>query len=577
MKSLFYAFLLMFTANVVAQELPPMPFVQDTTYDVAFTPAGAMLQQLDVNGGILLSSGDDVSDFVSLGFDFTFFGNTYNTAYISSNGFLSFTDPYHGCCGGELLYGSPNTIYAYWTDLFSNNSTYYKTYDLNGQTVFTAGWYNIYELGLPGNLHNFEITLFSGTNDFKITYGNNVAPTYPYSAGIVGPNGEVYAIQPYGYDQSLISNTTYYFSLAAAEPPPEPQPIDCNIAPSDPSCTVNNIINNITTPTEPIIAENNVTPEQSLELFREPTNSTPVQEDAPAAVIEQPIEELFVAAPESVSPVEQATEQQLVVEEASEKAEQTEQLQSETKEEVVASNSEQSSSTLDANLLSLVLGIVESTSVSSVSSGTVASSPTSPSTITQQTIGSSAVVSVANIDNATTSFDLLTQQQEQLFLQPNSESSSVLSSSASNSQTNTKSSVSDNNNEAELIAFSFEASSQISQEINNPVASASSVTSNFASQEAAGLLNFNEEFRVSMSEDSNENFMGEDQSNTIDAIVAGTDFSSYTSVMLFDASAWYKPEDIYKNNKISDNARSLYFMQKGSSDTFNQMIQEQYR
>ena len=41
---------------------------------------------------------------ISIGFNFSFYGNSYNTLYISNNGFLTFTDQFrHGCCKGEPI------------------------------------------------------------------------------------------------------------------------------------------------------------------------------------------------------------------------------------------------------------------------------------------------------------------------------------------------------------------------------------------------------------------------------------------------------------------------------------------
>lgn len=579
LSSFVIVLLSLFCLNTVNAQVPP----QDTTYDVTFQSAGAVLQQLDMNGGILLSSGDDVNDIVSIGFDFVFFGNTFNTVNVSSNGFLSFSDFGNGCCGGELQFGSPNTIYALWMDLVANNSTYYKTYNINGQSVFTAGWYNAYELGSPSTFHNFEISLYSGTNDFKITYGNNMAPAYPYSAGIVGPMGEIWAIQPYGIDQTVISNTTYTFSLAAPPPPPPPEPplaVDCTLAPSDPRCVINNIIDQTT---DPMLADNTtVTPEQSVAMFEEPVTDTPAEE--PVAVVEeQPLEELLAAPVEQqvVADVvqEQTAEETIVAEETTQEV--VEETQEDEKEEaVVAAASESSGGTMDPSLLSLVLSIVDATSAvgttASVTAGPVSSSVASSSSSSAQTSSAAANISIDNNPlQATASLDFIGPQQEQQLSSIRSDSSSVASSSSSSE---TKSGIESELKEiSELLATTID-NTQVTADLNNPVVSAATnLANNPANQEAAGLLNFNEEYKVSMNDDSSENFMGEDQSNTIDAMSAGVDFSSYTSAMLFDASAWYKPEDIYRNNKISDNARSLYFLQKGSSDTFNQMVQEQYK
>lgn len=66
-------------------------------------------------------SDDAVSGGIALPFPFTFFGNTYNTVYISSNGFITFlAGQPNGCCSGQPLPSgfAPNGLVAgYWEDL----------------------------------------------------------------------------------------------------------------------------------------------------------------------------------------------------------------------------------------------------------------------------------------------------------------------------------------------------------------------------------------------------------------------------------------------------------------------------
>jgi hypothetical protein len=53
-------------------------------------------------------------------------------------------------------------------------------------------------------------------------------------------------------------------------------------------------------------------------------------------------------------------------------------------------------------------------------------------------------------------------------------------------------------------------------------------------------------------------------------------YSLYLSLILRDA-AFYESKEIYKNNAIKDNVRTMYFIEKGNTDTFNKMIQMQYK
>lgn len=53
-------------------------------------------------------------------------------------------------------------------------------------------------------------------------------------------------------------------------------------------------------------------------------------------------------------------------------------------------------------------------------------------------------------------------------------------------------------------------------------------------------------------------------------------FNAYTSFMLTNI-AFYEPKEIYKNVVIKDNVRTMYFIEKGNTDTFNKMIEAQYK
>lgn len=75
----------------------------------------------------------------------------------------------------------------------------------------------------------------------------------------------------------------------------------------------------------------------------------------------------------------------------------------------------------------------------------------------------------------------------------------------------------------------------------------------------------------------NSNYMDADQSGIVAAIAVDADVSSYLSARLMDNNTWYKPEDIYKGVVIKDNVRGSYFLEKGSTDTYKKMVEEQYK
>ena len=103
-----------------------------------------------------------------------------------------------------------------------------------------------------------------------------------------------------------------------------------------------------------------------------------------------------------------------------------------------------------------------------------------------------------------------------------------------------------------------------------------------ADQEAAGVLPVIKDSprpvatKTSSAQSGSNSYMEANQGVILDAM-STTDVSSYKAANIPDLSVWYKSVEVYKNNKLDDNKRSYYFMNKGSSDTYKQMIEDQYR
>ncbi|MCA1555009.1 MAG: hypothetical protein LC737_11600, partial [Chloroflexi bacterium] len=75
---------------------------------------------LDVSDGARLPLGDDDVTSVTLPFPFRYFSATYNSVYVSSNGFISFTPladsyPERSCIPNPAP--PNNAVYAFWSDL----------------------------------------------------------------------------------------------------------------------------------------------------------------------------------------------------------------------------------------------------------------------------------------------------------------------------------------------------------------------------------------------------------------------------------------------------------------------------
>lgn len=175
-----------------------------------------------------LALGDDRTARIDLGFEFTYWGQVFTSAWVSSNGFISFDTSAHLCCNGRPIEQAPrNTIYGLWTDLVSySGNPYYR----RSQGSILFGWYATQEYGTP-NQYTFEIGLF---DDGKIQFNYaSLAPlTYHMAtAGITGPGPDDNVLLFYGRDPGMLGNQSSI--LTWSEPKAT---VDCNVTPMDPSC-----------------------------------------------------------------------------------------------------------------------------------------------------------------------------------------------------------------------------------------------------------------------------------------------------------------------------------------------------
>jgi len=177
-----------------------------------------------------LNLGDDNTAKVDLGFEFTYWDQTFTSAWVSSNGFVSFQSPAHLCCDGRPLdQAQRNTIYGLWTDnvSYSGNPFYRRS---EGSILF--GWYATNEYG-TGNQQTFEIDL-SSAGSITFNFGNLSGMTYHNATvGITGPNADDNVQLFYGRDLSNLRNQSGRLSWTAPEPAPT---LDCAVTPLDPAC-----------------------------------------------------------------------------------------------------------------------------------------------------------------------------------------------------------------------------------------------------------------------------------------------------------------------------------------------------
>ena len=109
-------------------------------------------------------SGDDNSTSVALPFTFTLYGQSYSTAYVCTNGHITFQNPGTGCPFSNSSIpsaGSPNAaIYPFWDDLYLDGSSSTWTKTLSNPNRFVIEWRNASFFPCCGDRLDFEAVLY---------------------------------------------------------------------------------------------------------------------------------------------------------------------------------------------------------------------------------------------------------------------------------------------------------------------------------------------------------------------------------------------------------------------------------
>lgn len=667
--------------------IPAQLFAQGIDYTVTPTPVGAPLPLQNINQnqvGTPLNLGDDSSSApINIGFDFTLYGQTFSSVYISNNGVIGLQSPINGCCSGYNLENGPNYgIYVFQTDLLNIGTTnpYYASFE----DRFVVGWYNMALYGDGNSRGTYEVTLFSGSNDILLNYGDVNGGGRVYTSGIRGTGSE-FEIIYYGSDRNYLDFTSWTLSPGTPPPPilfwdfiagenqsfilysetvvrygangtyatlvlqpgtyscsnslfgdpiggvvksceiPGSEPVNCTSDPTNPSCALQAYTDPTTIATDAAEAD----------IFAQETNAvtdfTEEVEVESGSTIEE-IEEQIVA--ESIIDQEEMDYMEEMLASSEESANVSGETllgESSTEEIEDEETAEKLADAIDPSLLNLVLSIVEQTSQvdnSGASAGAViggtsqtvsASGSFVADSSTQTTVRSSSQNEFSNdmsnnfgidvaedtqinnvidssftADAAAINSDPTMQALEDLNtgaamtldsssvagIEADKEAMDIIANVTQNSVSAPTFDETENN---EFAIMTFDPNNPANQFFNN--------MPSIANQEAAGVLNSRQEDKSdaekraeevvaanqSEQEAINANYMDADQSGIVAAMGSDTDFTSYRSAMLQDASAWYKPEDIYKNVVIKDNVRGAYFLEKGSTDTYKKMVEEQYK
>tara|TARA_B100001559_G_scaffold320420_2_gene332533 strand:+ start:9922 stop:11829 length:1908 start_codon:yes stop_codon:yes gene_type:complete len=151
------------------------------------------------NSGTALGLGDDsMSGMKDIGFDFTFYDQTFDQVNISMNGFFTFQSNFNvsrqrNYLSETLPASSFNySVFPMWTDLINRNGTqnpYIQTFGNTSDTdqYFVIGWYNAKEYS--NQLQNtFEAILYEGTNQIEFRYDKIQVRSHDITIGVQGNN-----------------------------------------------------------------------------------------------------------------------------------------------------------------------------------------------------------------------------------------------------------------------------------------------------------------------------------------------------------------------------------------------------
>ncbi len=131
--------------------------------------------------------GDDDYVEVPLPFAFNFYGNSYTSIFICSNGFAAFGNGYSNYSNSSIPSTSTpnNALYVFWDDMSPNNGGHIDTatYTIGGAKVFVIEWDSVPHYSSTG-AYTFEIQLYEAGDSMAFLYSSVVGYSSWYdSAG----------------------------------------------------------------------------------------------------------------------------------------------------------------------------------------------------------------------------------------------------------------------------------------------------------------------------------------------------------------------------------------------------------
>lgn len=180
--------------------------------DMSGTDTVTTFNWIDVRDGNAFISGtfdNTLSGLINIGFNFSYYGTSYSQVYISTNGFISFTDPGSSVPTNDTIpsASTPDDMIAvFWDNLQNTISTnggiFYKTVGTAPFQKFIIQWYVI-NGGSPG-LIEFQLILYESSNLIKFQYGQIAAGYNNGNTATVGLQNTSTDGITYSYNDNVI-------------------------------------------------------------------------------------------------------------------------------------------------------------------------------------------------------------------------------------------------------------------------------------------------------------------------------------------------------------------------------------
>lgn len=167
-----------------------------TTTSIPFAP------ELGPFANTVSACDDCMFEGLPIGFSFTFFGNTYTTFNLSTNGLIGFTAGTHnGCCEGRSIPaadGLNNLIAAAWTDLYppGGGGVFYETRGRAPNRYLVVAYQDLPWYPESGTSRvTTQIILYEGSNGIEI-HTTNQSAGHTYTQGVEDASGTQAAFLP---------------------------------------------------------------------------------------------------------------------------------------------------------------------------------------------------------------------------------------------------------------------------------------------------------------------------------------------------------------------------------------------